>query len=433
MSAEAIFVIMVGFLLLSMFVGNWVFVSLGLAGIVGLFLMNPAQLNMVAVQVWGTLNSPTLSAGPLFIFMGEIILRSGVSTQTYLGLSKILASLPGGLLHTNVMSCAMFAAISGSSVATAATIGTVAIPDQKARGYNRRLLLGSIAGAGSLGILIPPSINMIIYGAWVEASIGRLFAGGVIPGIIMALLFSSYIAIRVSMKPSLAPSLPSTWREKLARLKDLAPIAVLIVFIFYGIFSGIMTPTETAALSGAAALVIAAALGRFSWRLVYESAVSALGVSCMILLIMGSASIMAYAMTVGGVPSRMVEWVAKSGLSELQVLLIIYVIYLLLGCIMEGISMMMVTLPFVLPILLALKIDLVWFGIVLIVLTEMGMLTPPLGVTLYVALGLDKEAKFEDAVIGIMPYLCVQGVVLALLTAYPNLALFLPNLFFGRH
>ena len=431
MSAEAIFVIMIGFLMLAMFVGNWVFVSLGLTGILGLFLMNPAQLNMVAVQVWGTLNSPTLSAGPLFLFMGEIILRSGVSTQTYLGLSKILAALPGGLLHTNVVSCAMFAAISGSSVATAATIGTVAIPDQKALGYNRRLLLGSIAGAGSLGILIPPSINMIIYGAWVEASIGRLFAGGVIPGIIMALLFSIYLAIRVSMNPSLAPSLPSTWREKLVSLKDLVPISVLIVFIFYGIFSGIMTPTETAALGAAAAVVIAAALGRFSWRLVYDSAVSALGVSSMILLIMGSASIAAYAMTVGGMPSRMVEWVAKSGLSNQQVLLIIYLIYLLLGCIMEGISMMMVTLPFVLPILLALKIDLVWFGIVLIVLTEMGMLTPPLGVTLYVALGLDKEAKFEDAVRGIVPFLFLQGVVLALLTAYPNLALFLPNLFFG--
>jgi tripartite ATP-independent transporter DctM subunit len=220
-------------------------------------------------------------------------------------------------------------------------------------------------------------------------------------------------------------------REKVASLKDLIPIACLIVFIFYGIFTGIMTPTETAALGAGAALAIAAVLGRFSWRLVYDAAISALGVSAMILLIMGSASITAYAMTVSGIPVRLVEWVARSHLSELHVLLIIYLIYLGLGCIMDGISMMMVTLPFVLPILLALKIDLVWFGVVLIVLTEMGMLTPPLGVTLYVALGLDKEAKFEDAVMGILPYLWLQGVVLALLTAFPNLALFLPNLFFG--
>lgn len=432
MGADAIFLVMLGFLLLSLFVGNWVFVALGLTGVIGLFLMNPAQLNMVPTMVWGTLNSPTLSAAPLFVFMGEIILRSGLSAQTYQGLSRLVGFLPGGLLHTNVVGCAAFAAISGSSVATAATIGTVAVPDQKARGYDESLLLGSIAASGTLGILIPPSINMIIYGAWVETSIGRLFAGGVVPGIIMALLFSLYIAIRVSVTRSLAPRLNVTWSDVLPSFKYLAPIGILMVFIFYAIFSGVMTPTETAGVGAAAALLIAAVMRRFSWRLVYESAISALGVSCMILLIIGGASVAAYAMTISGVPVRMVEWVAASGFSALQVLLILYVLYLALGCVMDGISMMLVTLPFVLPILLAMQIDLVWFGVVLIILTEMGMLTPPLGVNLYVVLGIDRSAGFEQVVKAVLPFLVLQGLVVVLVTAYPEVVLFLPDLLFGR-
>lgn len=431
MDAQIVFFIMIGFLLLSLFIGNWVFVALGLTGIVGLILMNPKMLNMIAPVVWGSLRSPTLSAGPLFIFMGEIILRSGISTQTYNALSRLLGALPGGLLHTNVVSCASFAAISGSSVATTATIGTVAIPDQRRLGYERKLALGSIAASGTMGILIPPSVNMIIYGAFVETSIGRLFAGGIIPGLIMAIGFMIYIATRAMINPSLAPRVGYPWREKLAGLKDLIPIIVLIAFIFGAIFGGIMTPTETAGVAGAAALIITVVMRRFSWRLLHESATSALGVSCMILLIMGSASIAAYALTIGGVPVKMMEWIASSQYTKMQILIVIYLMYLALGCIMEGISMMMMTLPFVLPILLALNINLVWFGVVLIVLIEAGMITPPLGVTLYVALGIDREATFGDVVKGILPFLCIQVGIIALLTAFPILVLFFPNLVFG--
>jgi len=431
MDAQIVFFLMIGFLLLSLLIGSWVFVALGVTGILGLLLMNPKMLNVIAPVIWGSLRNPVLSAGPLFIFMGEIILRSGISTQTYNALSRLLGSLPGGLLHTNVVSCAAFAAISGSSVATTATIGTVAIPDQKRLGYNRRLLLGSIAASGTLGILIPPSVNMIIYGAIVEASIGRLFAGGVIPGIIMASSFMIYIGIRSIFNPSLAPRVRYPWREKLVGLKDLIPIAILAIFIFGAIFGGVMTPTETAGVARIGALIMAIVMRRFNWKLLHESAVSALGVSCMILLVMGSASILAYAINIGGIPIKLMQWIESSQLTKLQVLILIYLIYLALGCIMDGLSMMVVTLPFILPILLALNIDLVWFGVIVIVLTEAGMITPPLGVTVYVALGLDKESTFGDVVIGILPFLCLQIGILVLLTAVPILVLFFPNLVFG--
>lgn len=431
MNAEVVFFLMIGFLLISLLVGNWVFVALGLTGILGLAVTNPRMLNIIGPIVWGTVNSATLSAGPLFIFMGEIILRSGISTQTYRGLSRLMGFLPGGLLHTNVLSCAAFAAISGSSVATTATIGTVALPDQKKHGYNLSLSLGSITASGTMGILIPPSINMIVYGAWVETSIGRLFAGGILPGALMALAFMTYIGIRSSLDPALAPRVSSSWREKLWSVKDLWPIIALIIFIFWAIFSGTMTPTETAGVGTSAAIVMTVVLRRFSWRMVYESAISALGVSAMILLIIGSASIAAYAMTIGRVPERMVEWIVAAQLTELQILLILYLIYLVLGTIMEGLSMMVLTLPFVLPILLALNIDLTWFGVMLIILTEIGMITPPVGVSMYVAMGIDRTASFGDVVKGILPFLIIQIAIVAVLTAFPQIVLFLPDLIFG--
>lgn len=426
-----IFFITFGFLLLSMFVGNWIFVALGLTGILGLGLVGPQMLSMMVPIAWGSLAKMVISALPLFIFLGVLILEARISVQTYDGFAKLLAFLPGGLLHVNVASCAAFAAISGSSMATTATIGTVAIPEEKRRGYDRKLILGSIAASGTLGILIPPSANMIIYGAFMEVSIGRLFAGGVIPGLIMAVSFMTFIAIRVKLHPSLGPSFSYSGRAKLAALKDLAPITIVMVFIFVAIFGGIMTPTETAAGAVVVVLIIVAVRRQFSWRLVYKSAIRCLGVSCMVSAIMASASIVAYALNVSGVAEIMVKWLLAKQYTTLQIIIAIYIMYLILGCFMEGIAMMLMTLPFILPILNSLNIDLIWFGVILILLVEQGMITPPLGDSLYVTLGIDKEATFGDVVHGIVPFLLIQIGILALLTAKPNLVLFFPNLVFG--
>jgi len=428
MSAETIVIIMVLVLLVSLAIGNWVFVALGISGVIGLMLTSGSMLKMIGPIVWGAVYNTNLAAVPLFIFMGEIILLSGISDGLYKGAAKWLGNWPGGLLHTNVISCAFFAAISGSSMATTATIGTVAMPKLKTRHYNKQLILGSIAASGTLGILIPPSINMIVYGAWVECSIGQLFAGGLIPGIMMAMGFMAYISIRAIRNPSLAPRESSSWGEKLDGIKGMAPILFLVIFIFAAIYTGVMTPTETAGIASFLVLIIALIMRRFSWRMVNDSMLSALRVSCMILLVYVGAKIMVFVLTFGGVPSKIPMMIAGAGLSKLQVLFLLYLTYILLGCFMDGISMIVLTMPFVMPILLAFNISLVWFGVMLIVLTEMGMITPPMGMALYVVLGLDRKVTLGEISKAILPFLAIQAGIVVLLTFAPDVAMFLPSL-----
>lgn len=428
MSAVTILIIMIVILLVSLAIGNWVFVALGISGVIGLMLTGGAMLNMIGPIVWGAVFNTNLAAIPLFIFMGEVILSSGISDRLYEGAAKWFGNWPGGLLHTNVISCAFFAAVSGSSMATTATIGTVALPNLKARRYDKQLILGSIAASGTLGILIPPSINMIVYGAWVECSIGKLFAGGLIPGIIIALGFMTYIAVRAARNPSLAPKESSSWGERLAGIKGMTPILFLIVFIFVTVYTGIMTPTETAGIASALVLLIVLVMRRFSWRLVHDSMLKALRISCMILLIYVGAKILVFVLTFGGVPSKIPIMIAGAGLSKLQVLFLLYLTYIVLGCFMDGISMIVLTMPFVMPILLSFDISLIWFGVVLIVLTEMGMITPPMGMALYVVLGLDKTVTLGEISKAILPFLGIQAVIIVLLTFIPNVAMFLPNM-----
>lgn len=428
MSAVTVLILMIIILLVSLAIGNWVFVALGISGVIGLMLTSGPMLNMIGPIVWGAVFNTNLAAIPLFIFMGEVILLSGISDRLYEGAARWFGNWPGGLLHTNVISCAFFAAVSGSSMATTATIGTVALPNLKARRYDRQLILGSIAASGTLGILIPPSINMIVYGAWVECSIGKLFAGGLIPGIIMALGFMAYIAVRTINNPSLAPKESSSWGERFAGIKGMTPILFLIAFIFATIYTGIMTPTETAGIASALVLLITLIMRRFSWRLVHDSMLKALRISCMILLIYVGAKILVFVLTFGGVPSKIPMMIAGAGLSKLQVLFLLYLTYIVLGCFMDGISMIVLTMPFVMPILLSFDISLIWFGIALIVLTEMGMITPPMGMALYVVLGLDKTVTLGEISKAILPFLGIQMAIIVLLTFVPTVVMFLPNM-----
>ena len=424
----ALLVVVVLFLLL--LGGSWVFLALGVAGTLGVFLVGVDLSSALSRQIWGATSSFIMTAIPLFIFMGEIMLRGGISASIYKGTSTWVGSLPGGLLHTNVVSCALFAAISGSSVATAATMGTVAIPDQQARGYNRRLVLGSLTASGTLGILIPPSLTMILYGAWMECSIGRLFAGGIVPGIIIAAGFMLYIGITCYLNPSLAHREKFSWKDRLLSIKDVWPGVALISFIFGAIFSGMMTPTETAAVAAFAAIVLSIILRSFSFRLLYESALNAIYTATMIMVIYMCAKILVMSLLYLGIVTILPEFVESLDLSHLGVLVVIYLIYLILGCFFDSCSLLMVTMPFIAPLLLYIGADLIWFGVVVTLLLEIGLITPPVGMNLYVIMGVS-NCSLGEVVSGIFPFFLVLLSGVALLTVFPQLALWLPNIIFG--
>jgi C4-dicarboxylate transporter, DctM subunit len=416
-----------GIALFLMCLGLWVALSLALAGILGFYLFRGSAL--IAGNVFfDATNTFTLTAVPLFIFLGEILLRCGASETIYRGTSRLLGWVPGGLLHANTVSCALFAAISGSSPATAATIGTVAIPALAKRGYDRRLTLGSLAAGGTLGILIPPSINLIIYGMIAEASVGQLFMGGVVPGLLLVLLFMIYTAIRATLDPTLAPrEPPPDPRTALLGLVDLWPAGFLGVVVLGGIFIGLVTPTEAAGLGAFGALLIAAGLGRLSWAMLRTALTGALVVSCMVLFVYVGAMVLASFFGVMGVPRTLARRVVDAELGAYQVLLAIFALYLVLGCFLDGISMMVLTVPTVLPIVEAAGFDRIWFGVVLVVLCEIGMITPPMGLNLYVIQGI-AERPLAEVVRGVVPFFFLMLLCLALLTLFPPLVLWLPSL-----
>jgi len=413
-----------------LFSGIWVGVSLALVGVVGFLLSqgNVTHVSMVPTQVT---NSFILTAVPLFIFMGEILVHCGVSEALYHSASRWLAWAPGGLLHSNIGACTFFAAISGSSPATAATIGTVALPALKKRGYDVRMTLGSVAAGGTLGILIPPSIAMIIYGALSETSIGMLFAGGIIPGIMLSGMFMAYIGLRIIRNPRLVPKEAAiSVRGLILGLKGLWPILILMTIVLGGIFGGVMTPTEAAAVGSSAALLIAVALRRFSWQMVKESLFSALETTCMLMFIVVGASILSSYLAVMGVPKLFAMFVFGSGLPAVGILLLIYLLYIFLGCFIDGMSAMILTLPTVLPILATLGFDIIWFGVILTILIEVGMITPPMGLNLFVIQGISGRS-LTDVILGSIPFFLIMLGGIALFTAFPSLILWLPTLLFG--
>lgn len=402
-------------------------VSLLIAGVAGFFL-HRGNPGFVALVPFGSLNSFILTAIPLFIFMGEILGRSGASAMIYNGASKWLAWAPGGLLHSNIVSCAMFAAISGSSPATAATVGTVAIPIMKERNYDTKLVLGSLAAGGTLGILIPPSITMIIYGMISQTSVGALFAGGVFPGIMLTIMFMIYIALRVIKNPKLAPheKLP-TGKELLQSLVGMWPLFVLAVIVLGGIFGGIMTPTEAAAIGSVAAIIIGLILRRLNWAAFRESVIEAVKTSCMVLFILMGAFVFASFLADTRVPATISTFVASLGWSALPILLAIYLLYIFLGCFIDPGSIMVITIPALLPTLNSFGIDLVWFGVVAVVLSEIGMITPPMGLNLFIIQGISKEG-LDKVVIGSIPYFFIMLVEIAILSAFPAIILWFPSI-----
>jgi C4-dicarboxylate transporter, DctM subunit len=424
------FALLIGLMSLGLHVA-FVMFAVSMLGAI-LYLGTPAVLEY-GTQYWGATNNFVLVAVPLFVLLGELLVRGGFTDRMYRSLSDWLNPLPGGLLHTNIGASAMFAAVSGSSVATAATIGTVAIPAFKGRNYDQRLVLGTIAAGATLGILIPPSINMIIYGAMTNTSVGRLYAAGVIPGLLLTALFMAVVVVACWWKPALAgaKSAPAPLGERLRRLVDLMPPTLLFVVVMGSIYLGWATPTESAALGVVMALLLCIAYGRFSIKMLHECFVTTVSVTAMIMLIAAAAFYLNFVLGLMGVPQALANFASTLGTSPLVMLAVLTVFYLILGCFLDALAMIIGTIPIVFPLVTALGIDPVWFGIYLVVMAELALITPPVGMNLYVVQGIRKEGLITDVIMGTLPFLVMMLLLVVLLVVWPDIALWLPRVSFG--
>jgi len=420
------FVIMLGMMAAGIHVAVAIF---SVAALGTLMYLGTPLLYSFGDTLWGTLNDFILTAIPLFILLGELLLRSGITERMYSALSVWLNRMPGGLLHTNIGASSVFAAMSGSSVATAATIGTVALPAFAERGYSERLALGTLAAGATLGILIPPSINMIIYGAITNTSIGKLFIAGILPGLALAGAFMLAIIAFSLLRPEVAgerePRVPL--RARLASLVDLLPPAFVFAIVIGSIYSGWATPTEAAALGVVAALLLAAINRKLTLTMLHECFLSMARTTAMIMLIIVAAFFLNYIVGILGIPHTLTQWVADLGLSPLGLILALVIFYLVLGCFLETLSMMIATVPIVVPMVVQFGFDPVWFGIFLVIMMEISLITPPIGMNLYVVQGVRGRGSISDVMIGSLPFLAIMLAFVALIIIWPGLVLWLPE------
>jgi C4-dicarboxylate transporter DctM subunit len=421
---------LIGVLFVTLLIGGmWVPFAIGVGAVAYLLqLGGPDALRSMGLVSWSSMNSFTLTAIPLFILMAEILEGSGLGHRAYRGMARIVVRLPGGLLQTNIAGCAVFAAVSGSSVATAAAIGSVALPQLQERNYDRRMSLGSLAAGGTLGILIPPSIAMIVYATFTESSVSALYIAAVIPGVLMMLVFMAYIGVRCVMTPSLAPQerQQMSARDWLNTAEDLVPFAVLILIVLGSLYFGIATPTEAAAIGTVIAVVIGKIWGKLDVKIVRRALRNTVRSSGSVLFIVLAAYILLYAIALGGLPKQFATWVGSLGLSYAAFLLAVVIMYYILGCLVESMAMMVLTVPLIYPVLLLYGIDPVWFGIILVLLVEIGQISPPFGINLFVIQSLSK-CKFEDVVVGTIPYQVLMLAMILLLAIWPQIVTWLPK------
>ncbi|GAB5507355.1 MAG: TRAP transporter large permease subunit [Rhizobiaceae bacterium] len=422
-------VVMLGALAL----GLWVAFSLSLVALVAL-ASKPAipAAQVLATSFWSASTSWDLTALPMFIWMGEILFRSRLSEDMFAGISPFVRRLPGRLTHVNVLGCAVFAAVSGSSAATTATIGKISLPELQKRGYDDRLAIGSLAGSGTLGLLIPPSIILIVYGAAVEESIARLFVAGVVPGLVLAALFMGYVVVWSLLNPTKMPPAEQRlpWREKFKAVRSLLPVFLLIAGVIGAIYGGLASPTEAAVVGVALSLLLARLQGALDWRLFREGLMAATITSCMIAFILAGAAVLTTAMGFTGLPRQLASWIGELGLSPMMLLAALTLLFVGLGCFLDGISMVVLTTAVIMPLVAAAGFDLVWFGIYLVIVVEMAQITPPVGFNLFVIQGLTGRNLFDIAR-ATTPFFLLMVVMVALLAAFPDLALWLPRTMFS--
>ncbi|CZT37908.1 TRAP transporter large permease [Rhizobium sp. 9140] len=405
-----------------------VFLAIPVAAVMGLLGLS---LNFIFTDIplwralgeisWGAFTEYTLLAVPLYILLGELFLRTGIAEEMYTALSKWVSWLPGGLMHANVASCTMFSATSGSSVATAATIGTLAIPQQRKYGYDEKLFLGSIAAGGTLGILIPPSINMIIYGVLTNSSIPQLYMAAIVPGLIMAAMFAGTIVIRSLLSRDKEVRITATWAERFASLKHLVPPLIICFVIIGSIYAGIATPTESAALGVLAVLVLAATRRKLQPAVLLSAFENTMRTTGMIMLIIVFAYFLNFVLSGVGLSSSITAFMSDLGLSPMWTLFAVIVFYVILGCFMETLSMMIATIPIIAPIVFAAGFDPIWYGVVMMILVELAMITPPIGINLYVVQGIRPTGGIGDVIVGTLPFVLAMFVMLALLIVFPSM------------
>lgn len=419
-------------LLLFAFLGSGIWVAFSLLGVgmIGMMAFTGAPVgNVLATTVWGASNSWALAALPLFIWMGEILFRSRLSEDMFEGLAPWLTHLPGRLLHVNVLGCGIFAAVSGSSAATAATIGKMSIPELSERGYPQNMILGTLAGSATLGLLIPPSIILIVYGVATEQSIARLFIGGVLPGILLVSLFLGYVIIWSLINRDKIPQEENhyTFKQKLEGTKRLLPVVLLIGGVLGSIYAGIASPTDAAAVGVLLALILSQLTGSLTKQTFIEGLLGATKTSCMIAFILAGAAFLTVAMGFTGIPKMLAQWIATMGLSHYALLGALTVFFIILGCFLDGISVVVLTTSVVMPMVQQAGIDPLWFGIFVVIVVEMSQITPPVGFNLFVIQGLTGVNILRVAYAA-LPFFLLLLLALGIIVAVPEVVTILPEM-----
>jgi C4-dicarboxylate transporter DctM subunit len=424
-------------------VGLHVATALGLIGVTMMYFVSDRPLlDMLGQIAWNTNSNFVLVAVPLFVMMGEVLLYGRISERLYTVLSHWLAPIRGGLLHSNIAFSAVFGAISGSSAASAATVGAVSLPSFLTRGYSERWVVGSLAAGGTLDILIPPSISMVIYGVLAEESIGRLYLAGFIPGFLLSGVFMFIIYLAARIWPGIAPqeAAPS-WGVRLIGLLSLFPVFILMFLVLGTIYLGVATPTEAAAFGVVGAFALAALNRQISWQMLRDVLLTTVRTSAMIMLIVTSAFLLSFALSILGIPAQMAAWVSSMNLTPVTFVILLVIFYLVLGTFMEALSMMVTTVPILVPVLKTMGVDLVWFGIIMVILLEAALVSPPEGLNLYVIHGIRKSVQEEagmqagtmiDLWLGVLPFMIGMAIVIALIIQFPQIALWLPDLVKGK-
>jgi len=389
-------------------------------------------VEMMGGVVWGTLNNPVMTAIPLFMLLGELLLRGGIADRMFDVLAAWLGRLPGGLLHSNIGTCALFSATSGSSVATAATVGTIALPTLAARGYPMPAALGSLAAGGTLGILIPPSVNLLVYGSLANVSVGQLFIAGVLPGLLLTGLFSLYILLAHRDAGARDPATRLPLREKVALLRFLVPPGVIFLVVMGSIYGGLATPSESAALGVIAALYFVWRQRRLTLSLLEHCFRQAARTTGMVVLVIVCALLLNVTLSMLGTTQAVTQWVGSLGLDAYLLLALLVAFYVVLGMFMDAMSMLVLTVPVAVPMVVAVGVDPVWFGIFIVVMCEIALITPPVGMNLFVVQGLRRDGgSFADVVLGSLPYVFIMLAFVAMLIVWPQIALWLPETMSG--
>jgi len=421
-------------MLLLMFLSMPVAVAiLSVGGIGGYLAYGMPLVETMGGVVWGTLNNPVMTAIPLFMLLGELLLRGGIADKMFDALAVWLGRLPGGLLHTNIATCTLFSATSGSSVATAATVGTIALPALGERDYPVRPSLGTLAAGGTLGILIPPSVNLLVYGSLANVSVGQLFLAGVLPGLILTALFMAYVAFAYPDAGRSQAVVDVPMSEKRALLRHLVPPAVIFGIVMGSIYGGLATPTESAALGVLAAFFFVWHSGRLNWSLLEACFMQSARTTGMVVLVIVCALLLNVTLSMTGGTQAITRWITDLGLNQISLLMLLVVFYVILGMFMDAMSMLVLTVPIAVPMVTALGVDPIWFGVFIVVMCEIGLITPPVGMNLFVVQGVRKDGgDFNDVIWGSIPFVTIMILFAAVLILVPDIAMFLPDMSSGR-